>query len=103
MRLSSIAPLTCRSTMLGLLLLLNILSSVRAGSSRVSGQIEFNRDIRPIFSDKCYTCHGPDKANRVTELRFDTEAGSQGRLGKWEVRNRSGRPAQERVVPTHFF
>jgi len=67
--------------MLGLLLLLNILSSVRAGSSRVSGQIEFNRDIRPIFSDKCYTCHGPDKANRVTELRFDTEAGAKADLG----------------------
>ena len=39
--------------------------------------VEFNRDIRPIFSDKCFTCHGPDKANRVTELRFDTEAGAK--------------------------
>src|SRR4030095_2703068 len=39
--------------------------------------VEFNRDIRPIFSDKYFTCHGPDKANRVTELRFDTEAGAK--------------------------
>src|SRR6185436_6958889 len=39
--------------------------------------VEFNRDIRPIFSDRCFTCHGPDKANRVTELRFDTEAGAK--------------------------
>src|SRR5262245_36685869 len=41
------------------------------------GSTEFNRDIRPILSDKCFTCHGPDKANRVTELRFDTEAGTK--------------------------
>ncbi len=39
--------------------------------------VDFNRDIRPILSDKCFTCHGPDKGNRVTELRFDLEAGSK--------------------------
>src|SRR6266853_1558993 len=44
-------------------------------------EVEFNRDIRPIFSDKCYTCHGPDKANRKSKLRFDTEAGAKQDLG----------------------
>ena len=39
------------------------------------GAVEFNRDVRPILSDKCYTCHGPDPANRKTKLRFDTEEG----------------------------
>src|SRR5690348_18393805 len=43
--------------------------------------VEFNRDIRPILSDKCYTCHGPDKANRKSKLRFDTEAGAKQDLG----------------------
>ena len=43
--------------------------------------VEFNRDIRPILSDKCYTCHGPDKGNRKTKLRFDTEAGAKADLG----------------------
>src|SRR5689334_15188289 len=44
-------------------------------------EVEFNRDIRPILSDKCYTCHGPDKANRKSLLRFDTEAGAKVDLG----------------------
>jgi len=51
--------------------------------SGVSGaqDIEFNRDIRPILSDKCYTCHGPDQSNRRTKLRFDTETGAKQDLG----------------------
>ena len=40
------------------------------------GTVEFNRDIRPILSDKCYACHGPDKANRKTNFHFDTEEGA---------------------------
>src|ERR1051325_12128274 len=32
---------------------------------------EFNRDIRPIFSDRCYTCHGPSPSTRVSKLRLD--------------------------------
>src|SRR5256712_8101458 len=34
-------------------------------------KIEFNRDIRPILSDKCFACHGPDKNKRKSGLRLD--------------------------------
>jgi MFS transporter len=44
----------------------------------VAGAVEFNRDIRPILSDKCFACHGPDSKNR---FRFDTEAGAKQDLG----------------------
>ncbi len=39
--------------------------------------VEFNRDIRPILSDKCFACHGPDAANRKTKMRFDIESGAR--------------------------
>jgi hypothetical protein len=39
--------------------------------------VEFNRDIRPIFSDKCFACHGPDAGNRKTKMRLDQETGAK--------------------------
>ena len=65
----------------GLLLLLMLLAGSQgrtraqqaapATGPAIPQTIEFNRDIRPILSDRCYACHGP--GTQMATLRFDRE------------------------------
>lgn len=60
----------CRRVAIGVMVMWTVSTSHRICSAEDS--INFNRDIRPILSDKCFACHGADAANQDSALRLDT-------------------------------
>ena len=44
---------------------------VAAAGAEPEDRVQFNRDVRPILSNNCYNCHGPDKSSREADLRLD--------------------------------
>ena len=51
-----------------------LLCLVFVGPAFAEDKIVFNRDIRPLLSDNCFACHGPDEKQRKAKLRLDVRA-----------------------------
>jgi len=75
-----------------------VVFAVTSGVARPDGRrVQFDREIRPILSDNCYACHGPDKQARQSELRLDTRNGAMAEIdGRFALV--SGKPQESELV-----
>ncbi len=62
--------------------------------------IAFDREVRPIFSDNCFTCHGPDDKQRKAKLRFDTKEGAFAKSGVIVPGNANASRLLQRIIST---
>jgi hypothetical protein len=51
-------------------------------SAALFAKVDFDREVRPILSDLCFSCHGPDESRRMAGLRLDTKDGAFAVRGK---------------------
>src|SRR5579864_6071360 len=75
-----------------------LLLSAASYATRASGRVEFNRDVRPILSDKCYTCHGPDAAAKHVPFRLDSESAAKAELSGGSRAIVAGSPDSSEII-----
>ena len=68
-----------------------------SGQAAVADKITYNRDIRPILSDDCFHCHGPDQKTRKGKFRLDVreDAVAKGAIVP-------GKPEESEMIDPHF-
>ena len=62
----------------------------------LADEIDFDRDIQPILSDKCYACHGPDEKQRKANLRLDLKASALAKRDGYLIIS-PGQPSQSQL------
>lgn len=74
-----------------------LLPTLVATADEPGGKLQYNRDIRPILSEFCFACHGPDSAARKADLRLDQRDAAMG-MGAIDPRKPDNSELVRRIV-----
>ena len=75
-----------------------IVAGISSNASAADTAIDFNRDIRPILSDNCYACHGPDEVHREGGFRLDRKGSAFGKAESEAVVIVPGKPELSELI-----
>ena len=76
-----------------------LLSLFAVTASSAPKPVDFLREVRPILSDACFQCHGPDEATRMAKLRLDTKEGLVSKASQIAARVTETRAARKMPPP----
>ncbi len=68
------------------------------GPSSFAQDIDFNRDVRPILSNKCFACHGPDEGNLEAGLRLDDRSSATSTLDSGAIPVVPEKPSESELI-----
>ncbi len=100
-RYGTVGMLALGLLLLGLLVGITRSRVTRAGETAAEShedRLDFNRDIRPILSDHCLACHGPDVSHRQAGLRLDLADSAKLALASGATAVVPGEPSQSELI-----
>ena len=94
-----IAARLCGSVVLALAALTTLIGAQQSPAPRaVASRVDFTRQVRPLLSDRCFRCHGPDASKRKAKLRLDVREGAFKRLNAGWFVVKPGDPGKSELI-----